>query len=554
MKFEVWAPKPRRVDVVIGADHHDMSPVEGRDGWFAVEVANAAPGTRYGFSLDGGLPRPDPRSPSQPDGIDGPSEAVDHDAFGWSDGGWRGLPLAGAVVYELHIGTFSEGGTFDSAIEYLSHLVDLGVDAVELLPVNEFSGARGWGYDGVDLFAPHHAYGGPEGLKRFVDACHERGLAVILDVVYNHLGPAGNYLGEFGPYFTEKYSTPWGMAVNLDDRGSDEVRRFFLDNGLSWLRDYHCDGLRIDAVHALVDTSAVHLLEELATEVEALSASLGRTLFLIAESDLNDPRIVSRREVGGYGMDAQWSDDFHHTLHAVLTGERSGYYADFGSLEHVATALRQAFVYAGDHSPDRGRRHGRVPVGVPGFRFLGYLQDHDQIGNRAHGERSSHLLSTERLKIAAALVLCSPFVPMLFMGEEWGASTPFLYFTDHPDPDLGRAVSEGRRGEFASFGWKPEDVPDPQDPATFERSRLRWDERTEGEHAELLQWHRELIRFRRSHPSLTDGRLDAVAVAVDEVGGCLSMRRGSVHLQVDLVADTAVVSCSVCGVELRTAT
>jgi len=534
MRFEVWAPRPERVELVIGEQRHAMAPVDDRPGWLAVEVADAGPGTRYGYSLDGGPPRPDPRSPSQPDGVDGPSEVVDHSAFSWTDAGWRGIPLASAVVYELHVGTFTEAGTFDAAIEKLPHLVDLGIDAIELLPVNEFPGERGWGYDGVDLFAPHHAYGGPEGLKRLVDACHAAGMAVIMDVVYNHLGPAGNYLGEYGPYFTEKYNTPWGMAVNLDDRGSDETRRFFLDNGLSWLRDYHCDGLRIDAVHALVDTSAMHLLEELGLEVEALSAQLGRSLFLIAESDLNDPRIVARREVGGYGMDAQWSDDFHHALHTVLTGERSGYYQDFGSLEQLATALRRAFVYAGDFAPERGRRHGRVPAGIPGWRFLGYLQDHDQIGNRAQGERSSHLMSPARLKIAAALVLTAPFVPMLYMGEEWGATSPFQYFTDHPDPELGRAVSEGRRSEFSSFGWKPEDVPDPQDVATFQRSKLRWDEAGEGEHADLLAWHRDLIALRRRVPALTDGRLDAVEVEVDEPAGHLTVRRGPVQVLVNL--------------------
>jgi maltooligosyltrehalose trehalohydrolase len=534
VRFEVWAPKAERsVDVHVDGTAHPMQADQG--GWWSAEVDGAGPGSRYGYSIDGGPVRPDPRSASQPDGVDGLSEVVDHAAFAWTDGGWRGIPLASAVVYELHVGTFTDGGTFDSAIEKLPHLVDLGVDAIELLPVNEFPGDRGWGYDGVDLFAPHHAYGGPEGLKRLVDAAHGAGLAVVMDVVYNHLGPAGNYLGEFGPYFTEKYQTPWGMAVNLDDRGSDEARRFFLDNGLMWLRDYHCDGLRIDAVHALVDTSAMHLLEELGLEVEALSAAVGRSLFLIAESDLNDPRIVARREVGGYAMDAQWSDDFHHALHAALTGERSGYYADFGSLSQLATSLERVFVHAGEYAPERDRRHGRaVPEGMPGWRFLGYLQDHDQVGNRAQGERSSHLLTTERLKVAAALVLTAPFVPMLFMGEEWGASSPFQYFTDHPDPELGKAVSEGRRSEFSSFGWAPEDVPDPQDVATFERSRLRWSEVSEGDHAELLAWHRDLIRLRRATPALTDGRLDRVEVEADEAAGHLDVRRGPVRVLVNL--------------------
>ena len=383
-------------------------------------------------------------------------------------------------IYELHVGTFSPEGTFDGAAARLDHLVDLGVDVVELLPVAQFPGRHGWGYDGVDLYAPHDPYGGPDGLKRLVDACHARGLAVVIDVVYNHLGPAGNYLAEFGPYFTDRYTTPWGTAVNLDGPDSDPVRDFVVGNALMWVRDYHADGLRLDAIHAIVDTSAVHILEELRAQVEALAAELGRQVFLIAESDLNDPKIVHRPELGGYGIDAQWSDDFHHALHAVLTGERTGYYADFGSLDHLAKSLRQAYVYDGGYSPHRRRRHGRSPAGLPPTRFLGYLQNHDQVGNRATGERSSMLLSTGLLKVAAAIVLLGPFVPMLFQGEEWAASTPFLYFTDHDDPELGEAVSEGRRREFAAFGWSPEQVPDPQAPETFEASVLRWDERAAG--------------------------------------------------------------------------
>ncbi len=535
-RFEVWAPRAQRVEVVVDDRRWPLSPAPRR-GWHEAVVPGAGAGTRYAFSLDGGPPRPDPRSPFQPEGVDGPSEIVDHSTFPWTDGAWKGIPLASAVVYELHVGTFTPDGTVDAVMQKLPHLVELGIQAVELLPVNEFPGERGWGYDGVGLFAPHHAYGGPDGLKRLVDACHGAGLAIILDVVYNHLGPSGNYLGEYGPYFTDKYATPWGMAVNLDDAGSDEPRRFFLDNAIGWLRNYHFDGLRIDAVHALVDTSALHLLEEMAAEVEVLQAELGRSLFLIAESDLNDPRVVARREVGGYGMDAQWSDDFHHALHAALTGERDGYYADFGALSHVATALQRAFVHAGDYSPYRDRRHGRAPEGIPGWRFLGYLQNHDQVGNRAQGDRSAHLLSTERLKIAAALVLTAPFIPMLFMGEEWGAGSPFQYFTDHPDPELGRAVSEGRRAEFSSFGWSAEDVPDPQDPKTFERSKLDWAELDRQPHAELLEWHKALLRLRRAHPDLTSGSLAAVEVDVDEAAGRLLLRRGRVRVAVNLGPD-----------------
>jgi len=534
--FSIWAPRASSAEVVIGDRRvrMEMSASASASGWFVATVDDAGPGTRYMLSIDGGDVRPDPRSNFQPEGLDGPSEIVDHGAFGWTDEAWRGVPLPSAVLYELHVGTFTADGTFEAAIGNLGHLADLGVDVIELMPVNEFPGLRGWGYDGAGLFAPHHGYGGPEGLKRLVDAAHNRGIAVVVDVVYNHLGPAGNHLGEFGPYFTDRYATPWGMAVNLDGASSDEVRRFFLDNASYWLREFHVDGLRVDAVHALVDTSATHFLEELCGEVERLSAELGRNLFLIAESDLNDPRVVARREVGGYGFDAQWSDDFHHALHAVLTGEQGGYYGDFGSLSQLATALRRAFVFAGDYSASRDRRHGRVPAGIAGWRFLGYLQNHDQIGNRAQGERSSQLLSPERLEIAAALVFTAPFVPMLFMGEEWGAASPFLYFTDHSDPDLARAVSEGRRREFAAFGWAPEEVPDPQDASSFERSKLDWDEVRTAQHARLLDWHRRLIALRRDRPELRDGRLDRVRVDVDEAARRITVHRGEIRVHVNL--------------------
>ena len=548
-RFRVWAPNGAAVELDLTGRRVAMAAAER--GWFEADVPDVGPGTDYGFSLDGGPVRPDPRSPWQPVGVDGPSRTVDHAAFPWTDAGWRGVHLPSTVIYELHVGTFTPEGTFDAVILRLDHLVDLGVDVVELLPVAEFPGTRGWGYDGVDLYAPHSAYGGPDGLKRLVDACHARALGVVMDVVYNHLGPAGNHLGAYGPYFTERYATPWGQAVNLDQAGSDEVRSFFVDNALMWLRDYHCDGLRLDAIHAILDTSAMHLLEELAVEVEALAASVGRPLFLVAESDLNDPRVVRRREVGGYGMDAQWSDDFHHAIHAALTGERDGYYADFGSLTDIATALRRAFVHAGGYSPYRDRRHGRYDATLSGHRFLGYVQNHDQVGNRAQGDRSAALMSPGRLRLAAALVLTSPFVPMLFQGEEWAAGTPFQYFTDHSDPALGQAVSEGRRSEFVAFGWDPTDVPDPQDPATFERSRLDWSELGEKDHAAMLDWHRRLVALRRSVPELTDGRLDAVDCRVDEEAGWLVVRRGPVTVAgnigpaaVDLDAGGSVVLAS----------
>ncbi len=541
--FRVWAPGPERVDLLIGGRVLPMVP--GEAGWWELEVEDAGPATRYLFSLDGGPGRPDPRSAFQPEGIDGPSEVVDHAAFAWTDRAWRGIPLAGSVLYELHVGTFSPEGTFAGAVGRLDHLVALGIDAVELLPVAEFSGDRGWGYDGVDLFAPHHAYGGPEGLKALVDAFHAAGIAVVMDVVYNHLGPAGNYLPEYGPYFSPRHKTNWGDALNFDGPDSGEVRRFVIDNALCWLRDYHIDGLRLDAVHAIVDDSAVHLLEQMAAEVKALCASTGRTMFLIAESDLNDPKFVRPVEAGGYGLDASWADEWHHALHAALTGERTGYYEDFGPLSVLAKALKQAWVYDGTWSQHRRRVHGRPPGDLPGDRFVVSTQNHDQVGNRAVGERLGALTNEGRLKMAAALLLTSPFVPLLFQGEEWAATTPFLYFTDHPDPELGRAVSEGRRGEFASFGWEPEQVPDPQERATFEASKLDW--REAQDHAGMLDWYTRLIALRRSQPSLTDPRRESIRVSFDEEAGWLVYRRNDVAVVLNLGG--GVVSVSLGGFE-----
>lgn len=531
-RFGVWAPDRDRVDLVVDGTTHTMQR-DAAGWWWADDVAPHA-GARYGFCLDGGDPLPDPRSESQPDGVDGLSAWVDHDSFPWTDRGWRGVSLPGAVLYELHVGTFTPNGTFDDAITQLPHLRALGVDAVELMPVVEFSGDRGWGYDGVDLFAPHDAYGGPDAMKRFVDACHEHGIGVVLDVVYNHLGPSGNYLGQYGPYFSDRHHTNWGSAVNLDGPGSDEVRRFFVDNALTWLRDYHVDGLRLDAVHALVDESAIHFLEQLADEVDALSAHVARPLFLIAESDLNDPRFVRSRDAGGFGLHAAWADEWHHALHAVLTGETDGYYADFGTLEHLAKALRQAWVYDGTWSDHRRRHHGRSPAGLRGHQFVVCTQNHDQVGNRAVGDRPSEQMSVGRLRIAAALLLTSPFTPMLFQGEEWGASTPFQYFTDHEDPDLGRAVSEGRRSEFSSFGWSPDEVPDPQAISTFERSSLDWSEPEREPHRTTLAWYQGLIELRRRYACLSDPRLSTVQVEVDEASSTLVVARGEIDVLVNL--------------------
>lgn len=538
-RFRVWAPQAERLRVQVNGKKFPLQAVAG--GWWQADVEEAGPGTDYAYFIDDeDLALPDPRSMWQPNGVHGASRVLDHAAFAWSDAGWQAPPLSSAVIYELHVGTFTPEGTLDAAQQKLDSLRELGITHVELMPMNAFPGRQGWGYDGVDLFAPHEPYGGPDALKRFVDACHIKGLAVLIDVVYNHLGPSGNYLGKFGPYFTDAHHTPWGAAVNLEQAGSHEVRRFFCDNALMWLRDYHCDGLRLDAVHAYVDRSAINFMEQIAEEVRALEAETGRHYVVIAESDLNDPRLVTAPEAGGYGLDAQWSDDFHHALVTALSGDRSGYYADFGSLEQIAKALREVYVYAGRYSPYRNRIHGKPVRDLPGWRFLGYAQNHDQVGNRARGERLSHIVSSGRAKVAAALVLTAPFVPMIFQGEEWAASSPFQFFTNH-DPELGKLVSEGRKKEFARFGWDPSDIPDPQAQETYERSKLKWDERNTGPHAEMLEWYRKLIALRRSTPDLLDGDLSAVRVRCSESGQWLVMDRGCCTVAFSLAKEAVAV-------------
>jgi maltooligosyltrehalose trehalohydrolase len=540
--FRVWAPRPKRVELaVVPSGTNDVQAQRDRlsrvpmarddTGWWSVDVPAGA-GSDYGFVLDGEGPFPDPRSPWQPDGVHGPSRTVDHAAFRWSDDGWQAPPLADAVIYELHVGTFSPAGTFDGVVDHLGALVDLGVTHVELMPVAEFPGSRGWGYDGVDLFAPHHRYGGPDGLKRLVDACHSQGLAVLIDVVWNHLGPDGNYLGRYAPYFTDRYHTPWGDAVNFDARGSDEVRGFVLDNARLWLEDYHADGLRLDAVHAVFDQSATSILEAVAASVHSLGARLGRRLVVIAESDLNDPRLVRDPSAGGYGLDAQWNDDFRHALHVALTGEADGYHAQYAGIADVAASLRRVFVYDGRYSAFRGRSHGR-PVGdLPGSRFVGFLQNHDQVGNRALGERIGHLVPPAALEAGAALSLLGPFVPLLFAGEEWAASSPFQYFTDHADEALATAVRDGRRAEFPAFMHGRIEVPDPQARETFDRSRLDWSERTTEPHASILAWYRRLIAFRASRPELRDG--SRPTVTFDAGARWIIVVRGSLEIVCNL--------------------
>jgi len=523
MDFAVWAPTSSGVQARIDGVDHPMRRDKG--GWWRTEV-DVKPGTDYAYLLGAGEQLlPDPRSRWQPHGVHGFSRVYDHAAFEWTDVAWKGRQLPGALLYELHIGTFTPEGTFDAAIERLDHLVDLGVDLVELLPVNAFNGEHNWGYDGVCWYAPHEPYGGPDGLKRLVDACHARGLGVVLDVVYNHFGPSGAYAPMFGPYLSAA-ETGWGRSVNLDGAQSDEVRRYILDSVLMWLRDYHLDGLRLDAVHALLDRRAVHILEELASEVEALSTHLGRPLSLIAESDLNDPKLITPREAGGFGLTAQWADDIHHALHALLTGERQGYYADFGTLECLADVMQEVFFHARTWSSFRGRTHGRAVdrERVPGHRFVAYLQNHDQIGNRAGGDRLSDTVSDGLLKVGVTLLMTGPFTPMLFMGEEWAAGTPWQFFTSHPEPELAVAVATGRRREFATHGWADIDVPDPQDPDTFTRSKLDWSELARPRHREMLDFYRRLIALRKSRPELSDPRLDQVEVWHGDQ--YLALRRG----------------------------
>jgi maltooligosyltrehalose trehalohydrolase len=534
-EFNVWAPRPHRVAVQVGDSVHEMS---GPDecGWWCAQIEAAKPGDDYGFLLDDDpKPYPDPRSKWQPHGVHGLSRIYDQHAFSWSDARWQGPPLTGAVIYEMHIGTFTAEGTFDSAIARLGYLAELGITHVEIMPVASFAGDRGWGYDGVALFAVTENYGGPDALKRFVDSCHAKGLAVILDVVYNHFGPVGNYTGKFAPYLTSLHCTPWGDAMNFEGAGSDQVRRFFCDNALMWLCDFHFDGLRLDAVHEFVDRSAVHFMEQLSAEVDVASATHNRRMVLIAESDLNDPRVVRPREAGGYGMDAQWSDDFHHSLFTLLHHEDGkGYYDDFGSLEKLVKSLTQVFVYDGEYSKYRRRHHGRPVAGLSAHHFIGFIQNHDQVGNRATGDRLEHIIGIDRAKVAVGIVLAAPFVPMLYQGEEYAASTPFQYFADHEDPEMAKAVSAGRKKEFAAFGWDEGVIPDPEDPETFHRSKLNWDEVQQGRHAEMLDWVKQMIHLRRSSTSLNDGELSHTKVRYSEEDRWLVMERGHVHVLANL--------------------
>jgi maltooligosyltrehalose trehalohydrolase len=514
-EFLVWAPNAGSVSLHLLHSGELLTLAPLARGYFRGAIKNLKPGSRYFFQLDGARDLPDPASRFQPEGVHGPSEIVDVSHFHWTDQNWRGSTLERSVFYELHVGTYTAEGTFDALIPRIPELVELGIATIELMPVAQFPGSRNWGYDGVYPFAPQNSYGGPESLKRFVNAAHEHGLSVALDVVHNHLGPEGNYLNAYGPYFTDRYRTPWGQALNFDGAGSDEVRRFFIENALCWLEDYHFDALRLDAVHGIFDFSARHFLAELQCSVRDLSKRLGRMIHCIAESDLNDSRLLHSHEQGGYGVDAQWSDDFHHSVHRLLTGEDRGYYADFEGIAPLASTLRDGWYYKGQYSHFRRRHHGNSPQGIAASKFVVCNQNHDQVGNRAAGERLSGLVNFEAQKLAAGITLLSPFVPLLFMGEEYGETAPFQYFTSHGDPELIEAVRRGRREEFAAFGWEQEKtVPDPQDDQTFSRSRLDHSLKNEEPHRTLLRFYQTLIRIRREFelgsPSLR---------SVREIGG-----------------------------------
>ena len=503
-QFTVWAPLLEKVAVEIVAPQKRLIPMEpqGR-GYWQTTASDIVPGTLYLYQLEEKTTRPDPASYFQPQGVHDCSQVVDHSRFNWKDGDWAGIPLENLIIYELHVGTFASEGEFTAIIPRLPQLKELGINALELMPVAQFPGERNWGYDGVYPFAVQDSYGGVDGLKQLVDACHQSGIAVILDVVYNHFGPEGNYTRDFAPYFTDKYQTPWGSAINFDDAHSDGVRNFFIENALYWFREYHIDALRLDAIHAIYDFSAKHFLTELAEKVNEFSQQQGRQFYLIAESDLNDSRIINPKELGGYGIDAQWSDDFHHSLHTLLTKEQQGYYRDFGDCQHLAKALRESFVYSGQYSPYRQRHHGNFAGDRPSSQFVVCSQNHDQIGNRMLGDRLSQLVSFDALKLAAGVVLLSPYIPLLFMGEEYGEEAPFLYFVSHGDPDLIEAVRQGRKKEFQAFRWQ-EDPPDPQSEKTFEQCTLNWQQRTEGKHQVLLKFYQQLIQLRQQLPALRE--------------------------------------------------
>lgn len=558
-RFDIWAPETGSVTLLAGGKRYPMARRPGTgpedEGWWTAADAPAEGDVDYGYLLDGDeIPLPDPRTRRQPDGVHALSRTFNPGAHQWQDSGWQGRELQGAVIYELHLGTFTPEGTLDAAAAKLDYLAGLGVDYIELLPVNAFNGTHNWGYDGVQWFAVHEGYGGPAAYQRFVDAAHAAGIGVIQDVVYNHLGPSGNYLPRFGPYLKQGEGNTWGDSVNLDGPGSDHVRRYILDNVAMWLRDFRVDGLRLDAVHALKDERAVHILEDFGALADQISEEVGRPLTLIAESDLNNPRLLYPRDVNGYGLEGQWSDDFHHAVHVNVSGETTGYYSDFDSLGALAKVLQDGFFHDGSYSSFRERHHGR-PINFDAVHPAALVvcsQNHDQIGNRATGDRLSQTLPYGSLALAAVLTLTGPFTPMLFMGEEYGATTPWQFFTSHPEPELGKATAEGRIKEFERMGWDPAVVPDPQDPETFTRSKLNWAEASEGHHARLLELYRALIRLRRSTPDLTAPGFAATEAEFDDDARWLRFRRGGVQVVLNFAEQSVTLDRA--GSELLLAT
>jgi maltooligosyltrehalose trehalohydrolase len=523
-QFVVWAPFAPRVQVHIMAPQEHVLPLDKDErGYHQTTASNIKPGSLYLYQLNGQKERPDPASRFQPQGVHGPSQVTDP-RFPWQDSRWSGLPLQEFIIYEIHVGTFSPEGTFAAVIPYLDELKGLGITAIELMPVAQFPGNRNWGYDSVYPFAVQDSYGGPEGLKRLVNACHQKGLAIVLDVIYNHLGPEGNYIADFGPYFTDRYRTPWGAALNFDGPYSDEVRRFFIENAVYWLTEFHIDALRLDALHAILDISSYPFLEELALAFHEQAAGMKRQAYLIAESAANDARLIKPGEIGGYNLDALWNDDFHHSLHALLTDEQTGYYQDFGRLQHLAKAFQEGFVYSGQYSCYWQRKHGVSSQDIPAHRFVVFAQNHDQVGNRMLSERLSQLVPFEALKLAAGVVLLSPFLPLLFMGEEYGETAPFPYFISHSEPGLVEAVRKGRRDEFAAFQWQGE-LPDPQSQDTFLSAKLNHHLKDEGQHRVLLESYRELIRLRKETPALAYLSKDNTEVWGDESARLLLIRR-----------------------------
>ena len=523
-EFTVWAPLVEKMDLQIVYPQPKIIPMESCERGYWRVVDNLPPKTRYVYKINADKSIADPASHFQPQGVHGSSQVVDHQQFSWGDEGIEGIELADMIIYELHVGTFTPEGTFEAIISRLDDLKKLGINAIELMPVAQFPGERNWGYDGVYPFAVQSSYGGPEGLKQLVNACHIREIAVVLDVVYNHLGPEGNYLEMFGPYFTDKYRTPWGKAINFDEAYSNEVRNYFIENALYWFHVYHIDALRIDAIHGIFDMRAKHFLQELVERVEECSVNDMRKKYLMAESDLNDARVIRPRERGGFGMDAQWCDDFHHALHTLITQEEQGYYQDFGRIDHLATSLKEGYVYSGQYSSCRKRNHGNSSTERPADQFIVFSQNHDQIGNRIFGERLSSLVSFEALKLAAGAVFLSPYIPLLFMGEEYGEESPFLYFVSHSDSELVRAVREGRKNEFKAFSWQ-EDPPDPQDPKSFMQCKLGWEKRLEGKHNVLLDFYRTLIKLRRTIPALRHLKKDMLDVSVSHEDKIIALRR-----------------------------